>query len=150
MIKIVASHSMKVPANQDFSSKSFHVGLEVEVADTLDGEGILAKTAELFHLAKTSVENQLNGRNPSTRPSTPADEGSSSSPQPNGGNGGTPASSKQLNYLVSLARKNGGLKKLEETIQSRFGLPNVGSLSKSACSRLIEEMKKGDIHHVGS
>ena len=148
MIKIIASHSLKVPADQEYSSQSYHAAIEAEVADTLDGQGIRAKTAELFQLAKASVEEQLNGNG--TKAASPTPPAASPRPRATGRSGGNPASSKQLNYLVSLARKNGGLKKLEETVQSRFGVPGVGALTKSACSRLIEEMKNGELHHVGS
>lgn len=62
MIKIVASHSLKVPAEGEYSSKSFHLGLEAEVADTVGGEGILAKSHALFALARAAVNAELNGK----------------------------------------------------------------------------------------
>ena len=62
MIKIVASHSMKVPAEGEYRSKSFHLGLKAEVADTARGEGILAKSRALFALAKAAVTAEINGK----------------------------------------------------------------------------------------
>ena len=72
--------------------------------------------------------NNLNGNNGGTRNN-------------NGGgrNGGVPASSKQLNYLLSLAKRNGGYKELEDTIQSRYGVGDLESITKSQAMKLIEE-----------
>jgi hypothetical protein len=148
MIKIVASHSMKVPAEGEYSSKSFHVGLEAEIAETAGGEGILAKTHELFALAKTAVNNELNGKvqQPAreTIPQGNSQGDAIRSPGNGGGvgNGDSP-SSKQLNFLLSLARKNGGLQKLQEVLLSEYGVAEMNRLTKRQCSELIERMKGG-------
>lgn len=142
MIKIVASHSMKVPADAEYSSKSFHVGLEAEVADSLGNEeGILAKTRELFALARAAVVRELNGKTPAV---TPGPNGTT--PQTNPGNGGNnsngaQASPKQLQFLVSLARKNGGIKKLQEYVKANLGVDDLKLMTKKQASALIETLK---------
>lgn len=147
MIKIVASHSMKVPADAEYSSKSFHVGLEAEVADSLDSDGILSKTRELFSLARTAVVRELNGKTPTINGTTPrANPGNGG--YGNGKNGGTngngsKASPKQLQFVVGLARKNGGLKKLQDYIKANFGTEDLKSLTKKQASLIIEALKGG-------
>lgn len=157
MIKITASHSMKVPAEGEYTSKSFHLGLEAEVADTLGGEGILAKSRALFGLAKAAVAAEINGKaKPAQTPAnttTLANGGSNGAAQNgvngggNGGNGnggnGSAASPKQLSYLVVLARKNGGEDKLREVLRNEFGVQEMNRLTKRQCSQLIERMKGG-------
>ena len=39
MLKLNASYSKKVPADIEFSSKSFHASLEVELSDAITPEG---------------------------------------------------------------------------------------------------------------
>lgn len=151
MIKIVASHSMKVPAEGEYSSKSFHVGLEAEIAETAGGEGILARTRELFALAKAAVNSELS--QPSKEPPKPSPTPTETRDAPartsaNGfrgtnGNGDTPASSKQLNFLLSLAKKHWGYPKLEAVLRDEFHVQGPENLTKRQCSDLIERMNGG-------
>lgn len=149
MIKIVASHSMKVPVEgQEFSSKSFHVGLEAEVADTVGGEGILAKSHALFALARAAVNAELNGKSTPKPASEPAGE---EQPETRSGNGnGDGASVKQKNFLISLARRNGGIEKLQETISRDFRVGGIEDLSRKQASELIEKLTgKGGGRYAG-
>ena len=158
MIKITASHSMKVPAEGEYTSKSFHLGLEAEVADTVGGEGILAKSRALFALAKAAVAAEINGKAKAAQQSTtlPANEGSggaSGQAQGNGGSGnglnggnggnGNAASPKQISYLLLLAKKNGGLQKLNAAIREEYGLEDVRQLTRKQASGLIERLRGG-------
>ena len=152
MIKIVASHSMKVPAEGEYTSKSFHVGLEAEIAETAGGEGILAKTRELFALAKAAVISELNGKTPQPAQAAPRTSPGTGEPQVspsrNGfrgtnGNGDAPASSKQLNFLLSLAKKHWGYPKLEAVLRDEFHVQGPENLTKRQCSDLIERLQKG-------
>ncbi len=151
MIKIVASHSMKVPADQEFSSKSFHVGLEAEVADSLDNDGILGKTRELFALARAAVVRELNGKTPAVNPGTngttprytPGNNGYGNNGGTNGNGNGSLASPKQLQFVVGLAKKNGGIKKLQDYIRENFGLDDLKLLNKKQASIIIETLLKG-------
>ena len=141
MIRIVASHSMKVPADEQYSSQGYHVSLEVEVADNLDGSGIRAKTRELFALTKRAVNNELNGS--TARNNIPNENGRRIQNQ-NGSRSPNQASSKQLSYLLSLAKRAGGLKRLQETILTRYGINDLEFISKADCSDLIQELKGGN------
>ena len=141
MIKIIASHSMKVPAEGEYSSKSFHVGLEAEVADSVGGEGILAKSHALFALAKAAVNAELSGK--------PASNGEQPAPKQENGDLDKP-SSKQLNFLLSLARRNGGIEKLQETIHRDFRVGGIEDLSRKQASELIEKLTgKGGGRYAG-
>lgn len=146
MIKITASHSMKVPAEGEYTSKSFHLGLEAEVADTLGGEGILAKSRALFALAKAAVAAEINGKaKPAQQsPVQPANGQAVAQNGANGGNGvgnGNAApSGKQLSYLLLLAKKNGGIEKLNAEIKREFGADDVAKLSRKQVSGLIESV----------
>jgi len=151
---------MKVPADQEYSSKSFHVGLEAEVADTLDGNEILARTKNLFRLARIAVNNELNGSAPvHNNGNNPGNNGTGRMIQnqngngipgnnnPNGNNGGqrngSVASPKQIKYVLSLAKKNGGYKALQDYIQSQYGISDINSISKKQASEIIEGYKNG-------
>jgi len=172
MIKIIGSHSMKVPSTEAYSSKGFAVSLEIEVADTLDGKAILQKTRQIFQLARTAVNNELrNGHSTSTPPSLVNTSngkgngpvhGNNHPPQgynnnPNGNNGGPRtqnggqrnASPKQIKYVLSLAKKNGGYKALQDYIQSQYGIGDINSLTKKQASELIEGYKNGGGEHGG-
>lgn len=155
MIKIVASHSLKLPLpGEQYSSHGYSASLEAEVADA-DASQILAKTAELFRMAKVAVEAQLNGK-----AAVPAQESPKTSPAPtetrdapartsaNGirgtnGNGDAAASSRQLNFLVSLAKKHWGYPKLEAVLRDEFHVQGPENLTKRQCSDLIERLQKG-------
>lgn len=151
MIKLVSSFGMKVPADVEYSSRSYHVGLESEVADGIGGEGILAKAKELFALAKAAVNSELNGKSqpskesPKTSPARNNDRVIPDREQENGrasGNGDSP-SGKQLGYLLSLARKNGGIQKLNAVLRDEYGIEEMNRLTRKECSELIERMKGG-------
>jgi hypothetical protein len=152
MIKVVTNFGLKMPGEVEYSSRSFHVGLEAEIADGIGGEGILVKAKELFALARAAVNVECNGKAPK-----PAQETAGISPtivetraatakgQGNGegnGNGDAP-SSKQLNYLLSLARRNGGLAKLNGVLRDEYGIAEMNQLSRKECSQLIERMNGG-------
>jgi len=152
MIKIVASHSLKLPLpGEQYSSHGYSASLEAEVADA-DASQILAKTAELFRMAKVAVEAQLNGK-----AAVPAQESPKASPAPtetrdapahNGfrgtnGNGDAAASGKQLNFLLSLAKKHWGYPKMEAVLRDEFHVQGPENLTKRQCSDLIERLQKG-------
>ena len=156
MMTISASHSMKAPIEgQDYSSQSYHVGLEVEVADTLDGNGIIARTHELFDLARLAVTQQLmNG--------TGKANGNGRVNVNGGGNGSrvvvveekkpeewipkqdpnnpiiTP---KQRQFLVALVQKRfkGGIKAFEAHLREE-GITSVSMLTRRQASQIIDDL----------
>jgi hypothetical protein len=59
MIKLNASFSKKVPAEQDYSSKSFMACVEVELPTGATPQELQQKIHETFDLVKRSVEDEL-------------------------------------------------------------------------------------------
>ena len=73
MLKLNASYSKKIPAEQDYSSKSFHASIETELPDGLSEEQLKAKIHDTFQLVKESVEAEINGK-PETNTQAPLPE----------------------------------------------------------------------------
>ena len=153
MLKLNASYSKKVPADTEYSSQSFHASVEVELPDGLTPEQLDAKIRETFALVRESVETELRGntmRQPSaasqTQPpqSQPGlyDNPPQNAPKPaygkkNGATSDAPASPKQVKYLLDLARQFGIN---PEQIKAKFNVPALESLTKTQCSRAIDEL----------
>ena len=148
MLKLNASFSKKVPAEVDFSSISYHASIEAELPDGLSDKQLKDKIHDTFELVRESVESEI-GNIQSNGSESRQSNGSSSRPPdghiryPQNKRGAdkkqdnTPASAKQLNYLLDLAH-NMGMKPKE--IMERAGVDDLSSLTKSECSRLLDEL----------
>ncbi len=140
MIKLHASYSKKIPAEEQYSSKSFHASLEIEVSDDIarNGRQLEEKLRTLWSDLERAVENQIASSNGKSEAPVPA------TPRANGGNSGEKASSKQINYLTLLARKakSWGLADLDAFVKSRFGNGGVYEISKADASMLIGEFRE--------
>ena len=137
MLKLNASFSKKVPTEEKFSSKSFHASIECELPDGLSEDQLKAKIHNTFELVRSSVEAEItnvqsNGSETAGKPrNRRGAEGTNPAAKP------PKASTKQLNYLLDLAHDK-GVKPRE--IMERAGVDELSSLSKSECSRLIDEL----------
>ena len=152
MLKLNASYSKKVPADTEYSSQSFHASVEVELPDGLTQEQLNAKIHETFDLVRESVEAELHGNatpnQPALLPAENSSNGQQMTPaQPqqnkiayskrNGTTSDAPASPKQVKYLLDLARQYGVS---PDQIKAKFNVPSVESLTKTQCSRAIDEL----------
>ena len=152
MLKLNASYSKKVPADTEYSSQSFHASVEVELPDGLTQDQLNAKIHETFDLVRASVEAELGNtvRQPSaTSQTTPPqsqpglyDAAPQNAPKPaygkkNGATSDAPASPKQVKYLLDLARQFGIN---PEQIKAKFNVSSLESLTKTQCSRAIDEL----------
>ena len=152
MLKLNASYSKKVPADTEYSSQSFHASVEVELPDGLTQDQLNAKIHETFDLVRASVEAELGNtvRQPSAASQTPPpqsqpglyDNPPQNAPKPaygkkNGATSDAPASPKQVKYLLDLARQFGIN---PEQIKAKFTVPSLESLTKTQCSRAIDEL----------
>ena len=150
MLKLNASYSKKVPADTEYSSQSFHASVEVELPDGLTQDQLNAKIHETFDLVRASVEAELNGNSAPNQPALLPTENTSNAPQMNpaqqnkngyGKKNGTtsdaPASPKQVKYLLDLARQYGVS---PDQIKAKFNVPALESLTKTQCSRAIDEL----------
>ena len=152
MLKLNASYSKKVPADAEYSSQSYHASVEVELPDGLTPDQLNAKIHETFALVRDSVESELHGNTapqlaqvPQTSNMQP--QGAyNAAPQNTAKNGygkknGTPsdapASPKQVKSLLDLARQYGVS---PDQIKAKFNVPALESLTKTQCSRAIDEL----------
>ena len=133
MLKLNASYSKKVPADGEFTSQSYHASIEVELPDGLSAEQLNSKIHETFALVKESVEAELHGN-------TPIQQGNNGavSTVNNGQQVSTPASQKQINYLLTLASRRGIT---PQQIAAQNNVSNINQLSKKQCSALIEQWR---------
>ena len=153
MLKLNASYSKKVPADTEYSSQSFHASVEVELPDGLTQDQLNAKIHETFDLVRESVETELHG-NAKQKATLPAqtqnmqsqpglyDSPAQNTTKPaynkkNGTTSDAPASSKQVKYLLDLARQYGVS---PDQIKTKFNVPSLESLTKTQCSRAIDEL----------
>ncbi len=148
MLKLNASYSKKVPADSQYSSQSYHASVEVELPDGLSPEQLDAKIRETFALVRDSVENELHSDASNVSPSAQTQPGlydntsapSTSKPaygKKNGATSDAPASPKQVKYLLDLARQ---YNVSPEQIKAKFNVPSLESLTKTQCSRAIDEL----------
>ena len=62
MLKLNASYAKKVPAEEEYSSQSYHASIEVELPDGLSGEALQERIHATFNLVRNSVEAELHGK----------------------------------------------------------------------------------------
>ena len=133
MLKLNASYSKKVPADGEYTSQSYHASIEVELPDGLTQDQLQSRIHETFEMVRNSVEAELHENTVNQR----------------GGNGGvntvnngqqvsTPASPKQINYLLTLASRR-GITPQQNAAQNNVA--NINQLSKKQCSALIEQWR---------
>ena len=141
MLKLNASYSKKVPADTEYSSQSFHASVEVELPDGLTPEQLNSKIHETFALVRDSVEAELHGENANVGQMTdapqlqipPAQQSKpaySKKPAID-----SPASPKQIKFLLDLARQSGYT---IEQLKARFNVAALEDLSRTQCSRAID------------
>ena len=133
MLKLNASYSKKVPADGEFTSQSYHASIEVELPDGLNQNQLQARIHETFALVKESVEAELHGNTPNLQ----GGNGVVNTVN-NGQQGSTPASPKQINYLLTLASRRGIT---PQQLAAQNNVANINQLSRKQCSALIEQWR---------
>ena len=148
MLKLNASYSKKVPAKGEYSSQSYHASIEVELSDGLTANQIQDRIHETFAMVRDSVEAELHGngaantegsapRNQQNQPRQGYRSGASNYGKSKGQNQEDPAaSSKQIKYLLDLARTNGVT---PQQILTRFKVNALEELTRNQCSLAIDE-----------
>lgn len=137
MLKLNASYSKKVPADQEYSSQSYHASVEVELPDGLTGDQLQKRIHDTFILVKDSVESEISNGNqnevniPVPKANVPITGKDQPKPVPL-------ASQKQVKFLLDLART---LQINITTCLSKYGVKNAFDLDRNACSKLIDELK---------
>jgi len=151
MLKLNASYSKKVPADTEYSSQSYHASVEVELPDGLTPEQLNARIHETFAMVRDSVEAELHGNTvpqSSVAIQTPPPQSQPGQHEPPAQNAtkpayskkpatDSPASPKQIKFLLDLARQNGYT---VDQLKSRFNVSALEDLSRTQCSRAIDAL----------
>ena len=133
MLKLNASYSKKVPAEGEYSSQSYHASIEVELPDGLNQAQLQTRIHETFALVKESVEAELHGNVPSQQGCSTPKIAHNQQVQ-----GSTPASPKQIKFMLDLAR-NKGITPAQ--IAAQYGVASVDQLTKTQCSNIINNWR---------
>lgn len=153
MLKLKASFAKKVPAETEYSSQSYHCEVECEVPDGLTAQQLNDKVHNVYQFVRNAVENELSGTNRNVpqqfqqiqqqpvQPAMPVQQNrvnyNQTQPQSSDRKShGRPASSKQLNYLLSLAQRAGWT--IQQILQ-KCHVASVEQIPSRLCSQLIEE-----------
>lgn len=142
MLKLNASYAKKVPAEEEYSSQSYHASIEVELPDGLSGEALQERIHATFNLVRNSVEAELHGKNLALQPdNSRQNELRDYSPESSSQRANSrdiPASPKQISYLLDLARNRGIT---PQQIAAQHGVADIQQLSKRQCSELINSWR---------
>jgi len=145
MLKLNASFSKKVPADQEYSSKSYHAALECEIPSGLTAAQLKQKIHDTFKLVEASVEAEIAGdvaARKTNQPTRPQLHKPSQSNKPQNSSANNTATNSQIQYIVSLAEKAGqGLPELNVIAQSQFGAESIYQLNRKDASALVDQLK---------
>jgi len=144
MLKLVTSFSKKLPVpGEEYSSQSFHAGIELELSDSLKPEEIQARIHDVSELLKASVEQELAGtKDRALRPEEPLTAARRS---PDAGDKAR-ATNRQLRYIVDLATHEGfTLSELDIHIQKLYGVTSLYELNRRQASALLDSLQEKKI-----
>jgi hypothetical protein len=136
MLKLNASFSKKVPADQEYSSKGYSATIEVELPDGLSQEQLQERIHNTFALVEASVESELQNSGtvipavqaaPQSGQVAPTKVKKQEGPSP-----------KQLKYITDLIRES---RYDTAGFLGEHGLNSVYELSRRQCSQLIDLIK---------
>ena len=137
MIKLNASYSKKVPAEQEYSSKSFMACVEVELPTGVSAAELRSKIHDTFELVKQSVEDEIAGRSSNQRGHHPNPSRGHQKPSDN------KASNKQISFLLDLAKaRKKTLPQLNAEVEELFGVESIYMLDRKSCSQMIEQLQQ--------
>ncbi|HQC52015.1 MAG TPA: hypothetical protein PLE92_02705 [Lentisphaeria bacterium] len=159
MLKLSASYSKKIPAETEYSSQSYHCQIESELPDGLTAQQLQERIHATFEMVRQSVEAELHGTQaaaPLPEPVMPPVQPAPASVQQNNSNRAYArqratanqtyneaatnvaalASSKQINYLLNLAKRAGWT---VQNIIDHCQVNRLEEIGKRQCSQLIEQ-----------
>ncbi len=136
MLKLNASYSKKVPADQQYSSQSFMACVEVELPTGATARELEQKIHDTFELVRSSVESEISGQT-TRKPS----EQSERSQRPSGGSGGK-ATNKQIQFILKLGQeRRKDLQQLNAIADEQFHTPTIYDLTKRDASKMVDQLK---------
>jgi hypothetical protein len=137
MLKLNASFSKKVPADQEYSSKGYSATIEVELPDGLTQEQLQERIHNTFALVEASVESEIqNGATVIHVAEVPTQPFQAPAPQQSKKVEGP--SPKQLKYVTDLVRES---RYDTSSFLHSHRLNTVYELSRKQCSQLIDLIK---------
>ena len=137
MIKLTASHALKVPLpGKDFSSQQFHAEIQLELSEVqLDSNTLKEEIRNAFVTVRHEVQRQVSGA-------------IDKSPDFNGrnGNGYVPRNGsitdKQISFVRSLASQKGlSPEELNTAVFDNFGAGSLQQLDRKEASSLVSMLK---------
>ena len=135
-LKLCASFAKKIPAEVDYSSKSYLASVEVELPSNLSGEELNAEIHKTYAQLERAVDEQINSK---------TNQGQGQKQQGSQGHPGKPegqASNKQIAYLLDLAKaREKTLMDLNAEVGKQFGVTSIYELSRKDCSRYLDQLK---------
>jgi hypothetical protein len=136
MLKLNASYSKKVPADEKFSSRSFMACVEVELPAGQTAAQLQQKIHETFELVKASVEDEIAGQ------TTPRSSGQEQrSERPSGGSNDK-STNKQIQFILKLGQeRKKGLADLNAIADEQFKAATIYELTKRDASRMVDQLK---------
>jgi hypothetical protein len=142
MLKLNASYSKKVPAEQDYSSKSYHASIECEMPSGQTAAQLKKKISDTFKLVEAAVEAEI-ASEPTLRMVKPSQATQPTKPNATQKETGTlAATNKQIQYLIKLAEEAGqGLKELNDAAQTQFKAESIYQLTRRDASALVDQLK---------
>ena len=145
MLKLNASFSKKVPAEQEYSSKGYSATIEVELPDGLNQEQLRQRIHETFQMVEASVESEISGSNvnvpqqaaPQATATIPMRQASVNPRSQSSSKAPVAASAKQIKFLLDIARRiNVDL----TPYLNQLGVDAPERLNRHQCSALIDQL----------
>ncbi len=136
MLKLHASYSKKIPAEEKYSSHSFHASIEVELPDGMPESELQNRIHQTFKMVRNSVENEIAKplQSVQNQPQTAPVNASANNQSIASSN--DVASPKQIKYLLDLLNQNNTP---VQTVINRFNVSSLQELTRKQCSQLIDE-----------
>ena len=136
MIKLNASFSKKVPAEQEYSSKSFLACIEVELPTGATVKELQAKIHDTFELVKQAVEDEIADNTVAS--ATPAKKSAQHASV-----NSVKASNKQIKFILDLGKaKEKRLTDLNGEVARLYQVESIYELSKKDASKFVDVLKQ--------
>ena len=135
-LKLSASFCKKVPAEVEFSSKSYLASVELELPTNLSGDELNAEIHKTYAQLERAVEEQINGQvttgSTKEQPRSQSQSGES-----------VKASNKQIKYILDLGKaREKRLADLNSEAGRLYGVDSIYDLTKKDASRFVDELKE--------
>jgi hypothetical protein len=135
-LKLSASFCKKVPAEQEYSSKSYLASVEVELPTNLSGDELNAEIHKTYAQLERAVEEQINGK-------TSGESGRKQPRSQSASDAPVKASNKQIKYLLDLGKaREKRLADLNVEVGRLYGVESIYELTKKDASKFVDVLKE--------